>query len=100
MASQIELEKLLDAGERLGLMGTDLKEWVDEQREILKQERDDERNERAKQRALEQQERELEKVRQDKLKKRTALRKKGKLKWRLMQRRNCWLLNKNLSKIR
>ena len=37
MASQIELEKLLDAGERLGLKGTDLKEWVDEQREILKQ---------------------------------------------------------------
>ena len=65
MASQIELEKLLDAGERLGLKGTDLKEWVDEQREILKRKIDDERNERAKQRALEQQERELEKVRQD-----------------------------------
>ena len=60
MASQLELEKLLNAGERLGLKGHELKEWVDEQRDILKQERDDERNERAKQRVREQEQKAFE----------------------------------------
>ena len=65
---QLELEKLLSIGKELDLKGPELRTWVDEQRDRLKEERNEERESRYKQRAMEQ-EKEYEKGKQLQLQK-------------------------------
>ena len=60
MSSQMELEKLIAMGKDLDLKGINLQEWVNEQRDILKRERDEERTMRLKQRDIDSQIRESE----------------------------------------
>ena len=58
--SQLELEKLIALGKDLDLKGTELRDWVDEQRDVLKRERDEERALRVKQREEERQQQQIE----------------------------------------
>ena len=58
--SQLELEKLITLGKDLDLKGTELRDWVDEQRDVLKRERDEERALQAKQREEERQQQQIE----------------------------------------
>ncbi|PIK60000.1 hypothetical protein BSL78_03079 [Apostichopus japonicus] len=72
MTSQLELEKLVSIGEKLGLKGVELKQFLDDERDKLKQERDEERDRRAKQRAIDAHEQEEDRQRQEKIEREKA----------------------------
>lgn len=61
----MEIEKLTALGEKIGLQGKDLLDFIEKERLVLKQQRDEERRARADEREAQKQEREFQKQQQE-----------------------------------